>query len=305
MFAFLIAFGASDIYRKHQINTNEAIQLSLNETDVVYINTLGLTDSNITFTLKPHMTIMKLEKDEGYLFSGDTLEIEASSSLEVPLWLIPKGYCTYNNYIINADFALQFVSEDLSKFCIFTPLDYNSGSLRYHTERYSVDEGSDFLLARSDKQSISHIKEMTTEKFSAPVAFMGLTENLNTGNFKFEINVANFNKCAMRKIVDVSGQGSTDKWMAIDPKCGNLRKPAFSLTFSSLVMTIITMLIGYFLIDNNYLDWKQLIGYEYFRRSDFPVQPTEPPRAEEEHLEIDLIQDPPLENPNTQETNVL
>lgn len=306
MFAFLIALGASNIYKSYYVKPNEPLILSLNDTDVFYINTAGLADSNVTFTLKPHMTIMKLEKGSGYFFSGDTLEIEVSDALELPLWLIPKGYCTYNNYIINADFSFQFRSEGFSKFCIFTPLNYNSGAIRYSTERYSVDEGTDFLIARSNRQKFERIKEMSTEKFSSPFVFLGLTDNLDTGDFRFEINVAHFNdECMMQKIFDVSGQEYAGKWEPLQPKCVSLREPAFSLTTSGLIMTVVAFLTGYTLIEGNYLDWKRLIGYEHFRRTGFPAQTAEPPRAEEEHLDIDLIQDPPLEHPANTEATVL
>ena len=243
-----------------EIGAGQIRRLSLNRVDVVFVNTFGHTSDNVTFKLLPEMDpSLELKQDVGYLFRGETLQMTSATGTKLKLWIVPKGLCSANSYVISPDFSLSFVAESFSEFCLFTPLDIGDSVFQFQMERFSEKAGA-FMVLESNATEVIPITDKSLFDSRSPFVFVGKDNALVSGLFSFEINAVRFGKCAALPLIDASGIGLNAQ--TITPKCSNLKDGAFSLGLAAPSAIVFGIGTGWFLTKRKWVDWRKLFGFD-------------------------------------------
>ena len=255
-----------------ELDAGQARRLSLNRVDVVFVNTFGHSSENVTFKLTPQMDpSLELKRDVGYLFRGESLQVASATGTKLKLWILPKGLCSVNSYLISPDFTLSFVAESFSEFCLFTPLDFGDSVFQFQMERFSEKAGA-FMVLESNATEAVPVADKSLYDSRSPYVFVGKDNALVSGLFSFEVNAVRFGKCAAEPIIDASGTGLNAQ--TITPKCSNLKAGAFSLELAAPSAIVFGIGTGWFLTKRKWVDWRKLFGFDEVAATE--TQPREP-----------------------------
>jgi hypothetical protein len=280
-----VGLALASYYEELKLEPNESRDFPLNDIDVFFLNSFSKTSSDVRFVQDPAMTgPLDLSPGSGVSFRGDKLTITSLSrtSQVIPLWLLPKGVCCLNNFIMYANFSLAFQARQFTPFCLFTPLTISGSRFRVITDRKS----SELRFIDAEMKQPTAVLDSHVYAATRPfILFANASRTFNT--FRFEIEALG-PQCALRPVTDVGSPAISHQWALVETSCDDFSRPAFSLPLTCFIGVAMGGIIGFFLHVKNWIDLKGLFGL----RTTEEVRGTAAGHQAEEHLDIREIEPP-------------
>jgi hypothetical protein len=296
MVFWLLSFGIAGNPQILEVSLGayESEAISLENDDAFFINSF---ETNVEFTQEPAATHgIEFVAGTGYAFRGISLIVRSRSAepQSIKLWMIPKGMCPYNNFIlIPFYFSLLFKAESFSQFCLFSPLNATDSIFQIRTEN-RVD-----TIAACDGSTIRMLNNSQVVTIRKPFMLFNTDPENEVGRFTMEIEMLGQRTGEVKPIVDTGESQFTERWAQISqPLCSALQDPAFSLPLACVITTLIGIGIGVAFQKFGWIDIRKLLG----PGESLPEEAVQPPVATvEDHLDIREIENPAPSPPEVPE----